>query len=153
MGLSPFSPEKASIAAGRLVLEQIENFVVQKANFGVETTLSGKTYLATLKKIRAAGYEVRVFFLWVPKVALSLARIKQRVASGGHNVPEEDVRRRFERCMHHFFGEYSVLIDGWMLFDNSGDRPRLIAQKTSEELDVIDEDLYAAITKRAHEED
>ena len=88
-----------------------------------------------------------MFFLWVPKVALSLARIKQRVASGGHDVPEEDVRRRFERSVQHFFGAYAQHIDDWFLFDNSDVQPHLVAQKSKDGLQVHDKDLFNRIQK------
>ena len=147
-GLSPFSPEIASIRAGRLVLEQINTFAGRGIDFGFETTLSGKAYVGLLKDLKKRGYRIHLFFLWVPNAQLSLARIKDRVARGGHNVPSEDVIRRFQRSISNFFGTYQPLLDTWHLFDNSSEKPRLIARKDQGVLTVIDADFFQEVIKR-----
>ena len=83
-GLAPFSPESAAIKAGRILLEQLRSLSEQKADFAFESTLSGTAYVPFLKKLKSKGYVIHIFYLWVPKVGLSLARIKERVAKGGH---------------------------------------------------------------------
>ena len=128
-GLSPFSPQTSAIHAGRLVLKQIQDFSDRKIDFGFETTLSGKTYLSLLRSLRTKGYFVRLFFLWVPDPNLSLARIKERVSLGGHDVPKVDVLRRFNRSIYNFLKVYEPFLDSWDLFDNSASHPRLIAKK------------------------
>ena len=90
-GLAPFGPEKMAIKAGRIVLEQIHSLADEKKDFSFESTLSGKSYISFLKKIKSKGYIIHIFFLWIPDVHLALARIKERVAQGGHNVPAQDV--------------------------------------------------------------
>ena len=145
-GLSPFSPQTSAIHAGRLVLKQINDFSNRKIDFAFETTLSGKTYFSLLKALKAKGYSVRLFFLWVPDPVLSLARIKERVSLGGHNVPKEDVLRRFDRSIYNFLKVYEPLSDSWHLFDNSAFSPRLIARKNGK-LEVIDDVLFGKIIK------
>ncbi|NTU50314.1 MAG: Zeta toxin family protein [Desulfobulbaceae bacterium] len=145
-GLSPFSPQTAAIHAGRIVLNQIRDFSDKKIDFGFETTLSGRTYLPMLKALKAKGYSVRLFFLWVPAPDLSLARIKERVSLGGHDVPREDVLRRFDRSILNFLRVYQPLLDSWDLFDNSASHPRLIAKKNGL-LEVLDQNLFDKITK------
>ena len=86
-GLAPFSPETMGIKAGRILLEQIHHLAEQKSDFAFESTLSGTAYVSFLQKLKSKGYVIHIFYLWVPKVELSLARIKERVAKGGHNVP------------------------------------------------------------------
>src|SRR3989338_9129736 len=86
-GLAPFSPESAAIKAGRILVEQIYHLADQKKDFAFESTLSGTAYVSFLEKLKSEGYVIYIFYLWVPKVELSLARIKKRVANGGHNVP------------------------------------------------------------------
>jgi len=145
-GLSPFSPQTSAIHAGRLVLKQIDDFSNRKIDFGFETTLSGKTYLSLLKLLRSKGYFIRLFFLWVPDPRLSLARIKERVSLGGHDVPKEDVLRRFDRSISNFLKIYEPFLDAWDLFDNSASRPRLIAKKNGG-FEIFDQKLFEAITK------
>ena len=146
-GLSPFSPTIAAMKAGRLVLQQIEEMSNKGVTFAFETTLSGKTYLSLLKRLKNKGYRIHLFFLWIPSPSLALERIKDRVASGGHNVPAIDVRRRFKRSVHNFLKVYEPLLDTWTLYDNSGGDPLLIAEKIGEKISIANEDLYEKILK------
>ena len=146
-GLSPFSPVVAAMKAGRLVLQEIEEMSGKGISFAFETTLSGKTYLSLLNKLKNKGYRIHLFFLWIPNSNLALERIKDRVASGGHDVPAVDVRRRFRRSIDNFFKVYEPLLDTWMLYDNSESEPRLVAEKINGEVLVKDDDLFKKISK------
>ena len=144
-GLSPFEPHTAAIKAGKLVLSRIYEFAKSGADFGFETTLSGRTHLNMFRRLKADGYRVHVFFLWLPGVELSLLRIKDRVIDGGHNVPANDVRRRFTRSISNFFHTYRTLADTWMLFDNSGPVPILAAKRNNGDLLIENDELYERI--------
>jgi len=146
-GLSPFSPAAAGIKAGRLLLKQIHEFAEQCADFAFETTLAGKTYVAVLRRLKQQGYAIHLFFLWIPSVELAVARIKDRMANGGHDVPVADVRRRFGRSVSNFLKVYRALLDSWTLFDNSTTRPSLIAEEKNGKLIVVDPELFAKICK------
>jgi len=87
-GLAPLAPQTAAFRAGRLVLEEIERFANQRADFGFETTLSGRAYLGLIRELKNKGYELHIFFVSMPNVAVALSRIKKRVLLGGHDVPE-----------------------------------------------------------------
>src|SRR3989338_8312507 len=102
-GLSPFSPRIAAMRAGRLVLEQIQEYIRKEADFAFETTLAGKSYVRVFKRLKSAGYHLHLFFFWLPSPELALARIRDRVAEGGHDVPAVDVKRRFRRCLQNLF--------------------------------------------------
>ena len=146
-GLSPFSPETAAMRAGRLLLEQIRLLASRRSDFGFETTLSGVTYVALLRRLKAQGYRIQLFFLWIPTVEMALARIADRVNRGGHDIPEKVVRRRFHKGINHLFKRYRPLLDSWILFDNSETTPRLIAQEELGELQVFDSQLFERIKK------
>jgi len=145
-GLSPFDPRIAAIKAGRLVLSRIHDFTKSGSDFGFETTLSGRTHLNLFRTLKTGGYRVHIFFLWLPGVELSLLRIKGRVVDGGHNVPANDVRRRFTRSMANFFHTYCPLADTWMLFDNSGSAPVLAAKGNNGHCVIENNALYFKIT-------
>ena len=145
-GLSPFYPAAAAIKAGKLVLGRINDFTANGTDFGFETTLSGKTYLHLFKRLRDTGYKIHIFFLWIPKTELALFRIRERAASGGHNVPPEDVKRRFTRSVSNFFKLYKPLAHSWMLFDNSGQKPVLIAKGNNGHGDILDAKLFETIS-------
>jgi len=86
-GVSPFSPEAATFRAGRMMLEEIDLYARRGESFGFETTLSGRSYLSLIRRLKRRGYEVHFFYLWVPSVELALSRIRGRVSLGGHDVP------------------------------------------------------------------
>lgn len=146
-GLSPFSPAAAGLKAGRLLLKQIREFAERRADFAFETTLAGKTYVALLRRLKQQDYTIHLFFLWIPSVELAAARIKDRVAEGGHDVPITDVRRRFGRSVENFFRVYRPLLDAWTLFDNSTTRPSLIAEEKGGKLAIVDATLFAKISQ------
>jgi predicted ABC-type ATPase len=146
-GLSPFSPERAAIHAGRLMLEQIHSLTERGLDFGFETTLSGKTYVKLLQEMKRRGYFIHIFFLWIADVELALERIKLRVRNGGHHIPEAIVRRRFGRSLPNFLRFYKPLADSWTIFDNSSDVPKMIAFEESGRLEIVDRDLFGLLLK------
>lgn len=146
-GLSPFSPEQVAIKSGKLVLEQIKEYAESNVDFGFETTMSGVTYLKYFKILKEKGYSINIFFLWINSAQLAIARVKDRVAEGGHNVPIEDIKRRFERSITRFFYEYRLLADQWILFNNAETIPKIIARKQNAHVEIIDQKLFAKIIK------
>lgn len=146
LGLSPFSPEIAAMKAGRIVLDQIRSFSDNGVDFGFETTLSGKSYTNLLKELKGKRYQLHLFFLWIPDARLALARIKDRVAEGGHNVPAVDVRRRFGRSIENFFELYRPLVDSWMLFNNTSGTPSLIAKGKNGDVNIFNVELFGKIS-------
>ena len=150
-GLSPFSPRAVAIKAGKLVLAQIHEFAEKGISFGFETTLSGKSYVRLLKKLKEEGYRLHLFFLWIPGAQLAIERIKERVLEGGHDVPIQDIRRRFVRSTANFFKLYQPLLDSWIIFNNSGTIPALIAKNEYAKLTVFDEQLFNKIVKNGEQ--
>ena len=146
-GLAPFEPRSAAIKAGKLVLRQIDEYAAKGADFAFETTLSGTSYARLVKELKIRGYIVHLFYLWIPNTELAIQRIKDRVAEGGHNVPVEDVRRRFYRGVNNFFNIYEPLLDSWMIFDNSMARPALIAKRKNGREEVLDHVSFDVIKK------
>jgi len=144
-GLSPFSPKQVAIKAGKLVLSQIHEFKDSGVDFAFETTLSGRLHVNLFKNLKLKGYELHLFFLWIPNSELAIARIKDRVLEGGHNVPAQDVRRRFKRSICNFFKLYQPLLNSWMLFDNAGSLPRLIAKMKNGNVVITNQELFKKI--------
>jgi predicted ABC-type ATPase len=144
-GLSPFDPDAALARAGRLVLESIQQVSDSHANFAFETTLSGRTYVRVIRHLRKRGYRIHMFYLWVPGPELALARIRDRVAKGGHNVPARDVRRRFCRTLRNLFSLYRPLLDTLRLFDNSTNVPRLVFEDENRKTIVYDTKCYKQV--------
>ena len=131
--LSPFNPDVAAFRAGRIMLSEIEEHARRGVSFAFETTLSGKTYVRMIERWRDDGYFVKLFFLKLGTVELAIQRVKQRVREGGHNIPEEVIRRRFAGGFRNFTELYSRIVDEWALYDNSGDVPVLLGEGANDE--------------------
>src|SRR5260370_1579607 len=126
------------------MLEEIESLERQRADFGFERTLSGRGHLGVIRRLKEHAYQVHFFYLWVPSVELVLARIRERVLRGGHDVPEPVVRRRFGRSITNFLVHYRALADRWILYENSAAVPAIIASGEAGQPPITD-------TKRYHE--
>jgi predicted ABC-type ATPase len=127
-GLSPFSPEASAVRAGRLMLEEIRAHVRAGRSFAFETTLAGRAFARLIPRWRRQRYRVKLIYLRLSSVDLALARVAARVLQGGHAVPAEVVRRRFVTGWRNFDQVYKPLVDTWVLYDNSGETPILVAQ-------------------------
>ena len=122
-GLSPFKPESVAIESGKLLLKKIDDLVEKKESFAFETTLSGLNYIRRIKIWKNQGYEVVLFFLTLPNEEMAVRRVKLRVAEGGHNIPENVIKRRYQKGWHNFQNHYKHLVDAYVIFDNSGEIP------------------------------
>ena len=90
--------------------------------------------------------QIHLYFLWIDNVDIALERIADRVRRGGHNVPEEIVRRRFDRGLPNLFDLYRPLLDFWVIFDNSTDNPAAIAYEEAGKLQIIDHALFSKLS-------
>ena len=124
-GLMPFAPDEAAGEAGRLYLKQINDAFERGIPFAVETTLSGRGWLRYIRKWRKLGYEFNLIYLKPASVKVSIERVKLRVSQGGHNIPEDVIRRRFERSLANL-ATHQKAVDNWAVWDTSTIRPRSI---------------------------
>jgi predicted ABC-type ATPase len=150
-GVAPFSAEAVAFRAGRLMLREISLYVKRGENFGFETTLSGRSYLGLIRRLKKRGYKVHFFFLMVPTVDLALTRVRGRVLEGGHDIPESVVRRRFDRSIKNFLAYYRKLGDSWILFDNSGATPTVVAFEKQSSPRIMNRELYETLITRCGE--
>jgi predicted ABC-type ATPase len=101
------------VSAGRELLRRLDSLASQRRTFAVETTLSSRGYASKLRGWIGLGYSTSLHFIELPSADFALRRIAIRVAAGGHDVPEADVRRRFESGLHLFPTVYQPLMDRW----------------------------------------
>jgi predicted ABC-type ATPase len=137
-GLSGFQPEGAAFHAGRVMLERIHYLADKRINFAFETTLASRTFASWIAALRQTGYDFHLVFLYLPNEEFAVARVAERVSVGGHNVPEETIRRRYRAGLKNFFHLYKPLSDFWRFYDNSLPAgPRLISLGGIGQLDDI----------------
>ncbi len=147
-GISPLDVDSAAVDAGRIFLNQIREHAKARNSFAFETTLSGLSYIKFLAGLRRRGYEVRLYYLWIPTVKLTLKRIAERVRSGGHNIPREVAERRYGKGLVNLFKFYLPLTDYCAIFDNSSAYPSLIYEKTARNEHVFKTDVFEFIKKQ-----
>lgn len=128
-GLSPFNPESVAIQAGRLMLERLKILSNAKVDFAFETTLAARTFAPFLRKCQKEGYTINLLYFWLSSPTLAINRVAKRVEAGGHNIPIEVIRRRYNRGRKNFLELYKPLANNWIVFDNSGSIPMVVATK------------------------
>ncbi len=127
-GLSPLDPAAADFKAGRLLLAEVRESIRRKETFALESTLSGKTYVRQIREAKTQGFVIHLHYLWLSSVAIAIARVRERVKKGGHNVPFADIRRRFGRSLAHLVTDYAPLADRWAVWNNNNVPPVLLAE-------------------------
>ena len=125
-GISPLQPELAAVAAGRLVLRELDRLTEERAEFAFETTLSGLSYVNRISEWKRKGYSIEIAYLRLASSRLALSRVAARVRQGGHDVPAADVVRRFKRGWINFLSVYKPLADRWTVYETSGSKPILL---------------------------
>ena len=140
-GLSPFNPESVAIEAGRLMLKRIDELLEKDETFSIETTLATKSYISLVRKAQAKGYSVKVLFFWLNSPELAMMRVAERVANGGHNIPEEIIRRRYVAGISNLFNLFAKEVDSWVIFDNSENPRKQIASGGKNAETMLDEEM------------
>ena len=118
-GISPFQPERAAIDAGKIMLTRIQELINAEVDFSFETTLSPKYFITLISKVHEKGYFVTLVFFWLRSVDLAIERVKMRVSEGGHNIPEDTVRRRYKMGIKNLVNKYIPVSDYWIIINNS----------------------------------
>ena len=118
-GLSPFNPESVAIEAGRLMLERIDYLMTAGVSFSIETTLATKSYVNLVRRAHKQGYNVKLLFFWLESPEMAKLRVAERVARGGHNIPEDVIERRYYAGIRNLFNLFMNEVDYWAIFMNT----------------------------------
>ena len=149
--LSPFSPDAASIQAGKLMLLKMNYLFRRHEDFAIETTLATRSLKRMIDRAHEQGYTVTILYFWLNSPELAVERVRARVAAGGHNIPEPVIRRRYTAGLHYFFNVYKSMADRWILADNSQIPFRVVAEGQKNRLIIKDEETYMKIRQLAVE--
>ena len=154
-GLDAFEPESVAFAAGRIILDRLQELGERGIDFAFETTLASRTFAPRIRLLKRQGYAFHLVFLYLPTADMAVSRVADRVRHGGHDVPEEVVRRRYDRGLRNFFELYRPLADTWWLYDNySDDVPSLVAcgfldaEGTAEEEVVVQRHIWQELSEK-----
>ena len=151
--LSPFDPSAASVSASRYMLLKIRYLLSKRADFSIETTLATRSLLNIIKEAKRMGYTVTLLYFWLNTPELAIKRVQARVRAGGHNIPEDTVRRRYVMGLKYFFETYAPVSDRWVLADNSKTPFTVVAEGNKKETFIRDEQRYKSIRDVCYPED
>ncbi len=147
---SPFDPGAASVTASRYMLMKINYLLDRKADFAIETTLATRSLLQIVRQAQQLGYETTVLYFWLNSPELAIERVRDRVVSGGHNIPDAVVRRRYVMGLQYLFDVYIPVIDRWILADNSKPPFSVVAEGSKDVIYIKDNEKYQLIQRIAH---
>lgn len=145
-GLSPFQPETVAFLAGRIMLERIHHLISKRETFAIETTLSTKSYKALITQAKSLEYEIVLLYFWLESPELAIERVKHRIQQGGHNIPEDVIRRRYAKGLKNLFEIFIPVADSWIVFDNSHNEPDVIAKGTKSQIQVFKNEIWNLIS-------
>lgn len=148
-GLSPLVPEKELLAASRLFLKEIKHYINSRESFGFETTLSGRSYIKLVDQLIKDGWQVELIYLALPDVEMSLQRVAERVAHGGHSVAEDVIKRRFSKSLNNLLYCFSEKVSNTRCFMNSADDPKMIFTQKEKQRNVIEQNAMGLLISKA----
>ncbi|MGE5340785.1 MAG: AAA family ATPase [Candidatus Omnitrophota bacterium] len=138
---------KIKVEAGKIFFKKISDRLNANENFIIESTLSGRSLLGWIKKIKSNGYSIRLLYIFTENPDLCIARIKERVLKGGHFVSDNDVIRRFFRSQQNFWNVYKEHADEWYLIYNSQEEFIEFAFGKKENYAINDKTLFREFMK------
>jgi len=147
---SPFDPGAASVTASRYMLMKINYLLERKADFAIETTLATRSLLQIVRQAQQQNYETTVLYFWLNSPDLAIERVRDRVESGGHNIPDAVIRRRYVMGLQYLFDVYIPVIDRWILADNSKPPFSVVAEGSKDVIYIKDNEKYQLIQRIAH---
>ena len=101
------------------MLQRIEELIKKQDDFAIETTLATRSYVQTIKRAKENGYNITLVYFWLNSPDLAVVRVRKRVIEGGHDIPEEVIRRRYKKGIFNLFKLFLPICDYWVLIDNS----------------------------------
>ena len=143
-GLSPFSPSTVDLQAARIMLLRIDELLAQKVDFAIETTLATRSYVQLVHRAQELGYKVHLLFFCLESPEQAIQRVAQRVSEGGHDIPENVIRRRFQLGISNLINLFIPICDSVLVYNNIKTPAQLIARKKSqnENIEVLNVEIW-----------
>lgn len=145
--INPGNLEKAKIQAGRVFFSELEAHLKKGQSFAIESTLSGHYLVKIIATAKSMGFYIQLIYLFLDDPVMNTSRVKARVLTGGHNVPEADIIRRFYRSRILFWKTYQNLCDQWILVYNSDESFEEVAYGASAGTTILEPLLFDNFTK------
>ena len=114
------------------MMQRLRELAAQNVSFATESTLAARSFVPFIKECQMRGYTFNLIYVWLPNAEMNVARVACRVRAGGHNIPPDVIRRRYEAGRKNFVELYKPLANSWRVLDNSGFAESLIAEGGSQ---------------------
>ena len=140
--MSPENLREVAVQAGKQYFKDLDESINKGESFLVESTLSGLSFRRVLKRLQDASYSIVIVYVFLETPEVCIARIRERVRKGGHDVPDGDVTRRFYRSIANFWNLYRFMADRWYLICNSTREFVEVAIGQGNQYSVSDESIF-----------
>lgn len=154
--IAPDAINSVPISAGKIYFQRLDEYFRNQKSFAVESTLSGNNIVRIINKARKQDYKIILVYSFLQNCTICIERVKKRVENGGHNVPEEDIIRRYYKSVIKFWDKYRLIVDEWTMFYNGYDyAPVIVSFGEKDNFDIINKDMqhnFESILKLAKEE-
>lgn len=154
--IAPDAINSVPISAGKIYFQRLDEYFRNNKSFAVESTLSGNNIVRIINKARKLNYKIILVYSFLQNCTTCIERVKKRVENGGHNVPEEDIIRRYYKSVIKFWDKYRLTVDEWTLFYNGYEyAPVIVSFGEKDNFDIINKEMqnnFDSILKLAKEE-
>jgi len=138
--------ESGRISAGKEYFKKLKKLIADSKSIILESTLSGLFLKQLIFDFRKKNYEITIVYVFLVNPEICIERIKVRVSKGGHDVPNADVRRRFQRSKINFWNMYKEMADNWFMYDNTNEA-KLIAIGKKKQIEIIEKENLESFIK------
>ena len=146
--IAPDAINRVSVSAGKEYFRRLSQFFKDEKSFAVESTLSGNNIIRIINQAKKQNYKIILVYSFLQNCTNCIERVKFRVQNGGHNVPEEDIIRRYYKSIVKFWDEYRLIVDEWSLFFNGYNyAPAIVSCGNYENHVIINEELQSMFDK------
>lgn len=140
--ICPNAINSVPISAGKLYFARLDSFFKKNISFAIESTLSGNNIIKIIKKAKSQNYKIILIYSFLANCTKCIERVKNRVRNGGHNVPEEDIIRRYYKSVDKFWNKYRCIVDEWTMFYNGYEyAPIIVSFGVKDEFSIINNDI------------
>jgi len=140
--ISPDAINKVPISAGKIYFKKLNEYLKSNISFAVESTLSGNNILKIIEKAKIQNYKIILVYSFLQNCASCIERVRNRVENGGHDVPAEDIVRRYYKSIVRFWQQYRLLVDEWTLFYNGFEyAPIVVSYGSKNHCTIINNEL------------
>ena len=146
-GLSPFNPMGVAFQARKNNARKNRVACRRKTKFFFRNYTFRLSYLQFIKKAKAKRYGITFFFVYLNSLELAVERVAIRVSKGGHNIPEDVIRRRYLKGLNNFL-KYAEEANDWYVYDNSGSEYILVAKNVSGVKKIFNFELFKIISSK-----